>query len=251
MNHILLKAFVPSFNNIFIWLNALVLLIGVFYFGWKAEIVVIAYFLETIIVGIIHVCKMIMVNSYSDVQKQETSKSYNTITGFAAIPFFMAHYFFFIFMQSIFIFTMLNQLIPKGNSSFDVFSNYAYLLSQHDILMAFLTLAVTNVAITFKSFVLPGAYKTTTVSKMFFQPYVRIIIQQFVTILAGFFIMIVGGSIVVALLIIGFRLVTDLLIVAASGDSDFRKQLIAIASRNKSREDAEKTEESINSFLEK
>ncbi len=251
MKGILLKAFIPSFNNSFIWLNALVLLIGVFYFGWKAEVVVIAYFLETIIIGFIHVCKMLMVNFNSDIQKNEVPRDANAITGFAAIPFFMVHYFFFIFVQSVFIFGMLSTLIPKGNSSFDVFSNYAYLLSQQDILLAFLTLAFTNVALTLKNFVLPGAYRTTTINKMFFQPYLRIIIQQFATILAGFFILIIGGSTAIALLIIGFRLFTDLLITAASGDVNFKRQLIAMLKKNQNDDDAAKTEESINSFLEK
>ncbi len=251
MKGIFFKVFVPSLRNSFIWLNAFVLLLGVFYFGWNSEVVVIAYFLETIIIGFIHVCKMLMVYFYGNEQKNDVPPSPNEITGFAAIPFFIVHYFFFIFVQSVFMFAMLQTLIPSKNNAFDVFGNYAYVLSQHDILMAFLSLAFTNVAVTLKNFVLPGVYKTTTVSKLLFQPYLRIIIQQFVTILATFFIMIVGGSIIVALLIIGFRLVTDLLIVAASDDVAFRRQLISITSKNKSPEDAKNTEESINSFLEK
>lgn len=251
MSNVLLKALLPSFSNVFIWLNAIVMLFGVFYLGWKPEVVVIAYFLETIIIGFIHVCKMLIVYYFSDNQKFEVPSAANTLTGFAAIPFFIIHYFFFIFVQSIFIFTLLNDIIPKENSSFDVFGNYTYLLSQKNILMAFLTLVFSNLAITLRDFILPKVYKTTTITKLFFQPYLRIFIQQFVTIIAMFFTILTNGSIAAALMIISFRLLSDIFITAASQNSTFKLQLVNFLKKNQKASDAERTEESINSFLEK
>ena len=227
------------------------MLVGVFHLGWKPEVVIIAYFLETIIIGVIHVFKMLIVLFYSNAQKFDTPTPSNTITGFAAIPFFIFHYFFFIFVQSIFIFLMLSDILPRGSEPFNVFGNYAYLLSQHDILMAFLALAFSNVAITLKDFILPGIYKEATISKLFMQPYVRIFIQQFVTILGVFFAVLIKGSIVAALMIIGFRLFTDLVIIKATQNPDFKKRLINGLKKNQSNADATQTEDSINSFLQK
>ena len=251
MKNLLSKVLVPNLNNLFIWLNAGVMLYGVFYLGWKSEVVIIAYFLETIIIGFIHVCKMLLVYFFSSRQQFDLPTSKNTLTGFVAIPFFIFHYFFFIFVQSIFIFTILKNMIPAENSTFNVFGNYAYLLSQHNILIAFLTLAFSNVALTFKNFIFPGTYKTTTVSELFFQPYLRIFIQQFVTILAMFFSALTSGSIAAALMIIIFRFITDLFIVTASNDVSFKQQLISRLKKGQKPEDATQTEESVNSFLQK
>ncbi|TDG36533.1 hypothetical protein EZJ43_08430 [Pedobacter changchengzhani] len=251
MKNSLLQAFIPSFKNIFIWLNAIVMLVGVFHFGWKPEVVVVAYFLETIIIGVIHVFKMLIVLFYSNAQRFDTPTPGNTITGFAAIPFFIFHYFFFIFIQSVFIFLMISDILPKGSTPFNVFGNYAYLLAQHDVLMAFLALVFSNVAITLKDFFLPGIYKEATVSKLFMQPYVRIFIQQFVTIIAVFFMMLIKGSIAAAFMIIVFRLCTDLIILSASQNSKFKNLLINKLKKNQSEADADQTEDSINSFLQK
>lgn len=251
MKNTLLTALIPNFSNVFIWLNAIIMLFGVFYLGWKPEVVVIAYFLETIIIGVLHVFKMLIVFFYSDQQKFDVPTPSNTITGFVVIPFFIFHYFFFIFVQSVFIFVLLNNLLPKSSDAFSVFSNYAYLLSQHDILMAFLTLAFTNVAITLKDFILPRKYKKATISKMFSQPYLRIFIQQFVTIIAGFLAIASNGTVLAAIMIISFRLVTDLFIIAATEDADFKTLLINKIKKSQKPEDEAKIEESINSFLEK
>ncbi len=226
------------------------MLIGIFAIGWKPEVVIVAYFLETIIIGIIHVFKLLIVLRYGDKHQIEPAKK-DVFSGVAVIPFFILHYFFFIFVQSIFIFEMLGDMIPSENGSFNVFGNYAYLLSQHDVFMAFLTLAFSNVAMTFKNFVLPGEFRRTTTSKLYFQPYIRIFIQQFVTIFAWFFMFISSSAMAAALMIIIFRLIVDLFLNKASMDKTFKVQLMTRLKKNQEFEDAEQTEKSFDSFLEK
>ncbi|TCC89266.1 hypothetical protein EZ428_16345 [Pedobacter frigiditerrae] len=246
----LFNALIPSFSNVFIWLNAILMLVGIFVLGWEPEVVIIAYFLETIIIGVIHVFKLLVVLRFGAQQGIDPTKK-DVFSGFSVIPFFILHYFFFIFVQSIFIFEMLEDMIPSENGSFNVFSNYAYLLSQHDVFMAFLTLAFSNVAMTFKNFILPGEFRRTTTSKLYFQPYVRIFIQQFVTIFAWFFMFLSSSAMAAALLIIIFRLIVDLFLNKASMDKTFKAQLMTRLKKNQKFEDAEQTEKSFDSFLEK
>lgn len=246
----LFSALIPTPSNAFIWLNSILMLVGIFVLHWKPEVVIIAYFLETIIIGVIHIFKLLIVLRYGDKQLIDPTKK-DIFTGFSVIPFFIFHYFFFIFVQSIFIFEMLGDMIPSENGSFNVFGNYAYLLSQHDVFMAFLTLAFSNVAMTFKNFVLPGEFRRTTTSKLYFQPYVRIFIQQFVTIFAWFFMFVSSSAMAASLMIIIFRLGVDLFLNKASMDKDFKAQLMARLKKNQKLEDADQTEKSFDSFLEK
>ncbi|WP_316768033.1 DUF6498-containing protein [Pedobacter frigiditerrae] len=246
----LFSALIPSSSNAFIWLNSILMLVGIFVLGWKPEVVIVAYLLETIIIGIIHVFKLLIVLLYGDKHLIDQSEK-NIFSGFTVIPFFIIHYFFFIFVQSIFIFVMLADMLPSNNGSFNVFGNYAYLLSQHDVFMAFLTLAFSNVAMTFKNFILPGEFRKTTTSKLYFQPYVRIFIQQFVAIFAWFFMFFISSAPAAALMIIGFRLIVDLFLNKASMNKDFKAMLVSRLKKNQKLEDAEQTEKSFDSFLEK
>jgi hypothetical protein len=252
MKNSVFSALLPSLDNLFIWINAIIMLAGIFVFDWKPEVVIIAYFLETIIIGIIHVFKLIIVLRFGDEQiHAEPDPKVGILGGVAAIPFFIFHYFFFIFVQSIFIFTMLANIVPSTNSSFNVFGNYAFLLAQHDVLIAFIALAFSNVALTLKDFIIPGEYRRTTISKLYFKPYVRIFIQQFVTILAMFFTMISSSAIAGAILIIAFRLIVDLFLQRASSNKEFKAKLIASLKKGQKPQDAQNTEESFDSFLEK
>jgi hypothetical protein len=244
------KILVPSINNSLIWFNAILMLAGIFVFHWQPEVVIIAYFLETIIIGIIHIGKLFIVLKYGDEQRLATpdpkNKLFNSIS---VIPFFIFHYFFFIFVQSIFIFVMVADILPKDHDSFNVFKNYAYLLTQHDIFMAFLGLLFSNVAMTFKNFILPGEFRRTTTKKLFFQPYLRIFIQQFATIISWAFMFFCSSAFAGAILIILFRLIADLILQAATTNPTIKTQLISSLKKGQKPEDAAKTEESFNSFL--
>ncbi len=252
MKNRLFLAILPSLDNLFIWLNAIVLLMGIFVLDWKPDVVIIAYFLETIIIGLIHVFKLLVVILFGDKQKNAIPDPKNSLfSGFKAIPFFIFHYFFFIFVQSIFIFTMLEKQIHSQKSAFNVFGNYAYLLAQHDVFIAFMALAFSNLALTLKNFILPGEFRRTTVSKLYFQPYLRIFIQQFVTLGAWFFMFVSSSSFAAAMLIIFFRLIVDLLLQRATSNQEFKAALINSLKKGQKAKDALKTEESMDSFLQK
>jgi hypothetical protein len=214
-------------------------------------VVIIAYFLETMLIGLIHVMKLFLILIYSKAQKAEAIAPKATIfSHFGAIPFFIIHYFFFIFVQSIFVFTLMGNIIPRGNSTFNVFANYAYLLQQPDILMALISLALSHTAMTLKNFILPGEFRRTTVKKIFFQPYLRIFIQQFATILACFCTVISSSVFVGALLIIVFRFVIDLIIQRASSNKIFKEALLVRLKKGQKPKDSAATAESFNSFFE-
>lgn len=232
-----LSALIPNFNNIWIWFNTLIMLAGIFVWNWDPAVVIIAYFLETMIIGVLHIIKIFLVLTFSERQKAAAVSPKATIfSNYGAIPFFIVHYFFFIFVQSIFIFTLLKNVIPKHNSEFNVFSNYAYLLSQHEILIAVLGLALSHTAITLKDFIIPGEFRKTTVNKIFFQPYVRIFIQQFATILACFLALVTDSKFAGAIMIIIFRFIIDLIIQKAQTDHQFKRVLLSKLKKDRTTE---------------
>lgn len=247
-----LNNFLPNKENLFIWLNALVMFTGLLFFNWRPAIIVFAYVFETIIIGIIHIFKLWSVLSWGSTQKNTpVSKDPRQMNGFGIIPFFIVHYFFFIFIQSVFIFSFMGSSIPGiSNDGFDVLGNYSLLLSQTDMQLAFACIVVTNTAQATRQFFIPQRYHDFTMQELFMQPYIRIIVQQFVSILAGFFFLLLNNGLSVAIVLIIVRSVIDLYLCALKHNSSMRQHLMAKINQSRKSDKPLVTDRQVDLFLE-
>ena len=185
------------------WLLIVVNLIPlycVWFEGWNASEVFLVYCLETVIIGIINVLKMafvtIFVKKDDDWQNGGTSSKQS---GWFFIFFFIVHYGFFVFVQTQ-IFFAVSRLIPNGS----FFVNYAKipeLLGHNGKLMLLIFIAYYTLQNLF-DFFLSGIYKTISMGRLMFEPYMRIFVQQFVVILGGIFLGFGAGKIFMLIFII-------------------------------------------------
>ncbi len=237
----------PSGKNFFIWIISVVMLIGLFVFNWKPETILLSYFFETIIIGFIHIFKLWATYKYSTVADTPSGK-HETKYAFY-IPFFIFHFYFFIFVQSVFIFTFFSFYIPGIKDTFNVLDNYRFLLKQPEMLLAFTSLALVNISMSLQNFFFPKKFRTKKVKKLFMQPYLRIFIQQFVTLVTGFCILFINAPIFLALLIILTRLVVDLALQESAVNDEFRKNFVKVISQVKSEKDFGDAEKELDAFL--
>lgn len=242
----------PNTRNLFIWGNAVVMLTGLLVFNWRPAMIVFAYVFETIIIGFIHVFKLWAVYRWGKTQKNApVSKDPRQMNGFGIIPFFIAHFFFFIYVQSVFIFTFMGDSIKGiGNDGFNVLKNYWFLLSQTDMQLAFACISIAHTGYVFRNFFVPKRYHDFTMQQLFMQPYIRILVQQFVTILAGFFFFITDNGLSVALVLIVTRTVIDLYLLAAKYDPEIRTKLASKINQSNKSGKTVVTEQQIDLFLE-
>jgi len=247
VNNLFFSILKPNKGNIFLWINALILLAGIFIFGWPAEVVVLAYFFETIIIGLIHIVKMVWVFRYSRMQKIDYQKK-GEMSAVVMIPFFAAHFFFFVFVQSTFLFGFILKNDPNL-SSFNVFNNYAYVLTKPNMPDALFVIVVMNIGMVLRNFFMSGKYNEYSVPKMFMQPYLRIIIQQFAVILTGFFFFFLNGAIVAAVFLIIFRLILDLLLYAVVTNSLLKASLVKVLVKKQPGSTAEEIQDGVEAFL--
>lgn len=244
-----LKWLLPNQNNLFIWIISITMLLGIFVFNWQAETVLITYFFETIIIGFIHIFKLFATFLYS--RSAPTDSGRHKTSDILQIPFFVLHYFFFIFIQSVFVFLYLSFFMKNIKADVgNVVPNYLFLLQQPDMQMAFLSLAFLNTAMAFKNFFLPKRFVYTNMGKLFMQPYLRIFIQQFVTIIAGFGILLFNMPIVLAVLLIIIRLVVDLALQETAKNEKFKKVLVKYLTQSENEKELKEVEKQVNSFLE-
>lgn len=195
------KDLFPNKQNLFIWLNAIFLIILLIIGKADPLTIVMAYFLETLIIGIVNVFKMFKVISTNP--KGERN--------YFLIIFFLIHYTFFIAIQLIFVFAFLEMNDNNIKEAFNLFENISYAMSLKGMTLVLTSILVYNLADYYFNFILPKTYKKTTTTKLFAMPYPRIIIQQFAVILGGFFMIFTSGLFAVAILLILFRTTIELL----------------------------------------
>jgi hypothetical protein len=208
------KIIYPNKTNTALWLNALFLLVLVITDYADPLTIVLAYFLETIIIGIIHVFKLGLVVKYGkkDIQKDNRKNSHN-VSGFGLIFFFIFHYGFFIAVQLIFVFVFFgikNPLMSGGQSIIDM----------DGLIVVLISIIITNLAYFYTNFWLKKKYEEYSPNAIFMKPYVRIFIQQFVVILSGFFYFLFPDGIATAIILIVLRFFVDSTMVSFNKDSE-------------------------------
>lgn len=244
----IIKMVLPTKANAFLWVSALCMLFGLLFLHWSPAAVLTAYFFETIIIGLLHVVKMLAVLWWG---KEQTAlpagNNNNSHPGFL-VPFFLVHYFFFVFIQSVFMFLLLKGEVQGIKEPFRVLHNYRLLLQNSDTQQAVALIAFTNLVLALRQFFLPGKYRTATVQALFLQPYVRIFIQQLVVILAGFFIFI-PGAVIAAVLLILIRLGIDLVLFTVTNCKEIREELVNVLTNKQEGEVQAKTREALRNML--
>jgi hypothetical protein len=209
MKNFSLKKYLPNKQNSFVWLNALFLIYLLFIGKVDSLTIVTAYFLETVIIGIVYVFKMYKIISYDNQIEKNSSHS-----NYSLILFFIVHFSFFISIQLIFVFAFLTITDNNIKEAFHLLDNIKYVLSYKGMALVLISIAVYNLADYVLNFILPRKYETSNLNKIYTEPYTRIFVQQFTVIISGFFIIFSFGIMVVAIILVIFRTLIELYFIA-------------------------------------
>lgn len=198
-------------SNAFLIAANLVPLIGVLFFGWDGKGIIVIYILETVIIGILNALKMLAVYLLNGTKNGVKEKSEFTqgVSGWGLIPFFLFHYNFFIFVQSVLFFAFSSIWGPhNGPEPFNVIANFRLYLNG-DTLLALGSLLIANLAYVADDFIFSEKYKTASMESLMMAPYKRIFLQQFLVILGGFIFMLTGGISLVMALFVVLKIIAD------------------------------------------
>jgi hypothetical protein len=175
-------------------------LYGVWFEGWDAKQVFLVYCLETVIVGLVNIIKMACVTIFvkpKDVW--ENGGSTTMQSGWFFIFFFIIHYGFFVFIQTQMFFGITG-MVPDG-SMLMRYSKIPGLLGPNGRLLLLIFIAYYTVDNVFRFFN-SGTYKTIGMSRLMFEPYLRIFVQQIVVILGSMFLTFGAGKIFILIFIV-------------------------------------------------
>lgn len=197
---------------------------GVVFLSWDPASVFICYALETIIVGAFNVLKMLAVYKYGLPPKANETG----LNGLGTIPFFIVHYYFFVFVQLTMFFSgRFDTLGPRA--LIEQIQGYFWQSSFSTALGVFI---INNMLQFINDLFVTDKYTKRTMSEQMFEPYPRIIIQQVVVIFGGFIYSITGFTWPVLIVFVAVKIYVDLLVV----NLDIRQlleKLKKIEARNK------------------
>lgn len=186
-------------------------LIGVFVFGWESISVFGLYILETVILGLFHALKMFILAKLN-LTAPSTNNPTNTINNSVGclIPFFLFHFMFFVFVQTVLVFGFAG----AGNQSFFYGFRYLANLTQGETGLALAAFALINTGFLVDDLVnAKEKYAYKSLEKIMMEPYPRIIIQQFVVIIGGGIIMITSSSKSLVLIFVIVKVLAEIVLI--------------------------------------
>jgi hypothetical protein len=214
----------------------LVPLAGVLLWQWSVSSVVILYWFENVIIGIVNVLRMLLVSpesldlramtptkidltSTQAAQVNEALQRFNTPalrTGFKLfiVPFFIVHYFAFCSGHGIFVFSMfgdqdgyfsqLSGLNPLGAlvRAFEIFST--------PLALAAAALALSHAFSFVQNYLIGGEYRRLDLRRLMIMPYGRIVALHITIIFGGIATMMLGEPIWVLVILVVAKIAVDL-----------------------------------------
>ena len=184
-----------SRNDWIIILANLLPVYGVWFMGWSAVEVFIVYAMETLILGILTVFKLLMATLARGTDTWHNKGKQSKVSGLFFIVFFVMHYGIFTLVQTS-IFAGVSGITPSGKSPEYFFFHFWEFINQ-DIGIMLLIFVLSYLLRDLLPFLIRKEYLHAPMLMLMFQPYERIIIQQFTVILGSMFLTFKLGAVFV------------------------------------------------------
>jgi len=163
----------------------LIPLAGVLLFGWAVFPIMLLFWLENVVVGVINVFKMLLAGGGAPAQ----------IVKVFLIPFFCVHYGMFTGIHGVFVFALFG---PKDGAkmhagpfpSLDLIRNN---ISEQHLGWAVIALVASHLFSFGWNYLRRGEYRKTTAQVLMVQPYGRVVVLHFAIIGGGFLILALGS----------------------------------------------------------
>ena len=183
----------------------LIPLIGVLFFGWSVWNILVIYWLENGIVGLISVLKMAVATGDEvtpGVTLMVNGRPATSATKMGLIPFFIVHYGIFWFVHGIFVLTL--------PAFFSLMSDDGMTLDLGPVVFAALGLAISHGLSFWWNFLHGGEYRRTAAAALMFAPYKRLVALHITIIFGAFAVMFTGAPAAAVAVLVAIKTAIDL-----------------------------------------
>lgn len=172
---------------------------GVFAFGWDVGTLLLLYWLESVVIGLLNVPKMLACQG-SDIGSNVRSNRRSLV--FLCV-FFLIHYGGFSVGHYVFLDSFFTSVPPLTSLVSDI-------LSAQGLLITMVGLWVSHFFSMVRNFYGKGEYKTRSPNKQMFIPYGRVFVMHIVIILGGALVQAFGAPILALILLVILKTGIDL-----------------------------------------
>jgi uncharacterized protein DUF6498 len=180
-------------------------LIGVLFFGWSVWNILVIYWLENGIVGVINILKMSTATGDEATPRMTfmvNGKPASSMTKVGLIPFFVVHYGIFWFVHGIFVLTL--------PAFFSLMFDSGMTLDLGPVLFAAAALAISHGLSFWWNFLHGGEYRRTTVAALMFAPYKRLVALHITIIFGAMAVMFTGAPAAAVAVLVAIKTAIDL-----------------------------------------
>jgi hypothetical protein len=185
-------------------------LVGVLFWDWDLVTILILYWVENGIIGVVNIAKIGRAEGGMD--PRFSVRAANSVGRAALVPFFVLHYGIFWVVHGIFVFLLpllagLSEAFEPGGGGLG--AGYAN-VSWSGIALAAVGLAVSHVGAYAYDYIGRGVYRTRSPGAQTFEPYPRLIVLHVTIIVGSWFVIGAGQPVLLVALMVVLKTVMDL-----------------------------------------
>ncbi len=187
----------------------LVPLVGVLFWGWSLRLILVLYWLESGIVGVINIFKIALARGPDPVgmtMRVAGPGISRTMPAGCLIPFFIVHYGIFWLVHGVFVFTLPLFAARVGDSSPPDFG----VLPGSTLLLAGLGLAISHASSFFLNYVGRREYLRVSPGQQMFSVYGRVVALHLTILGGGFLIVLLGAPVAALAILVVAKIILDL-----------------------------------------
>lgn len=171
--------------------------IGVLLLDWDVFPVLLLYWTENIVLGVLNAVKMVMASPHQ--RHLWPAKLF-------MVPFFCIHYGLFTMGHGVFIFALFSEYVEF----FDV-TGMAAVITDYHLTWGIISVFASHLFSFIYNYVRKREYRDADLAGLMMQPYGRVFLLHTVTILGGFCIVFFGAPEILIIILVLFKIGTDLL----------------------------------------
>ena len=183
----------------------LIPVVGVLFFEWDVGLILLTYWVENGIVGILNVPRILLASGGEQPASAGAGKA-------LLAAFFVVHYGIFWFVHGVFlnVFLNLRGLFTTSFNGFGAFDPFGVLVADSTVLIAGLALFLSHLANLIVNYLGRGEYKTSYPGAQMFAPYPRMIALHVTIIVGGMAIVGLGQPLFAVLLLVVIKTMIDI-----------------------------------------
>lgn len=173
---------------------------GVLILGWKVFPVILLFWFENVIIGLLNALKMLFAS---------TGRPADWIGKVILIPFFCVHYGMFTFIHGIFVLVLFGGMIHGGDPLPTPETLLEAIRAEH-IGWGVLALGLSHIVSFLTNYIGKGEYKQASASSLMQQPYGRVVVMHLTLLGSGYLLTALHDPTFGLLILVGLKIILDL-----------------------------------------